>query len=62
METHLPEDDVDSLSGLLMEHLGRLPGQNETVRIADTDIRILTVKGNRLLRLKLERVKQNAES
>jgi putative hemolysin len=62
METHLPEEDVDSLSGLLMEHLGRLPDRDEIVQIADTNIRILTVKGNRLLRLKLERVPQQAES
>jgi len=54
MTCHLPEDDADTLAGLIMEHLGRLPEKNEEIIIADMKITILEQINNRLTRLKLE--------
>jgi len=56
IDTHLPEDDYDTLSGLIMEELGRLPEKQEAVRIADVRLTVLAKDKNRLLRLKLEKV------
>lgn len=57
LNCHLPEDDADTLAGLIMEHLGRLPDKNEEIIIADMKINILEQKNNRLTRLKLELIK-----
>ncbi|MFH2048624.1 MAG: hemolysin family protein, partial [bacterium] len=54
MNGHLPEEDADTMAGLIMEHLGRLPEKNEEIIIADMKITILEQINNRLTRLKLE--------
>jgi len=56
IDSHLPEDAHDTLAGLIMEALGRLPYRNETVDIADVRLTILAQDKNRILRLKLEKV------
>jgi putative hemolysin len=55
IESHLPEDSHDTLAGLIMEELGRLPRAEETIKIADVRLTILTKDDNRILRVKLER-------
>jgi len=55
MDSHLPEENVDTLAGLVFDHLGHLPKKNETVTIADMKITILELIDNRLSRLKLEK-------
>ena len=54
MDSHLPEDDADTLAGLIMDHLERLPERDETIIIEDMKISILEQINNRLTRLKLE--------
>jgi len=61
LQSHLPEDDVDTLAGLYMETTGRLPEKNESVQIADVCLTILAKDRNRILRLKLERTEQDQE-
>lgn len=56
MDTHLPEDSFDTLAGLYMETIGRLPEKNETLDIKDVRLTILAKDENRILRLKLERI------
>jgi putative hemolysin len=56
LETHLPEEDHDTLAGLIMEELGRLPEKQESVQIEDVKLTVLAKDQNRLLRLKLEKV------
>jgi len=56
MDTRLPEDRAETLAGLVIDHLGRLPSKDDTVIIADMKITILTLVENRLTRLKLERI------
>ena len=56
MDSNLPEDDVETLAGLVIDHLGRVPAKNETTDIADMRITVLEQEGNRLARLKLEKI------
>jgi putative hemolysin len=53
---HLPEDDVDTLAGLFIDTLGRLPEKLESIRIADIKMTILEKDENRILRLRLEKI------
>jgi len=57
MNSKLPEDKTDTLAGLFIDHLGRLPEKNESIIIADMKITVLEQEDNRLVRLKLEKVK-----
>jgi len=56
MDSRLPEDRAETLAGLVIDHLGRLPSKDDTVIIADMKITILSLVENRLTRLKLERI------
>jgi len=56
IEAHLPEDAHDTLAGMLMEELGRVPEKNESVQIADVRLTVLAKAKNRILRLKLEKL------
>ena len=60
--SHLPEENADTLTGLILEHLGRLPGDDKTVTIDDVEITILNRRGTRLLRLKLEKLAHNGNN
>ncbi len=62
MGSKLPEDEVDALAGLVIDTLGRLPGKNEKIIIADMKITILEQEENRLTRLKLEKITENSET
>ena len=61
MDTNLPEDKAETLAGLFMDHLGRLPETDETVTIADILISVLEREDNRLVRLKLEKIPDGQE-
>jgi CBS domain containing-hemolysin-like protein len=56
MQANLPEENVDTLAGLVIDSLGRVPEKNETADIADMRITILERRDNRLTRLKLEKI------
>jgi len=56
IDSHLPESEHDTLAGLIMDTLGRLPDKHETVEIADVYLTILSKDKNRILRLKLEKI------
>ena len=56
MDSRLPENRAETLAGLVIDQLGRLPEKNETVVIADMQIRILERQHHRISRLKLEKV------
>jgi len=55
MDSHLPEEQFETLAGLVNEVLGRLPQEKESLTIADMKITVLEQTANRLARLKLER-------
>ena len=56
IDSHLPETEYDTLAGLIMETLGRLPEKHEAVEIADVRLTILSKDKNRILRLKVEKI------
>jgi len=55
LDSRLPEDQAETLSGLFFDALGHLPEKNESVEIADIVITVLERDENRLTRLKLEK-------
>ncbi len=54
LRCHLPEDRADTIAGLVIDSLGRIPEDNEAITIADTMIQVLEREENRLTRLKIE--------
>jgi putative hemolysin len=56
MSSHLPQEKVDTLAGLIGDRLGRVPDKSETVDISDMRITVLEKTGHRLVRLKLEKI------
>ncbi len=56
MRSHLPQEKVDTLAGLIGDRLGRVPDKSETVDISDMRITVLEKTGHRLVRLKLEKI------
>lgn len=60
MNSRLPEDRAETIAGLVIDHLGRLPVKDETIVIADMRIVILEQEHTRLTRLKLEKTTPKA--
>lgn len=60
MNSRLPEDRAETIAGLVISHLGRLPDKDETIVIADMRIVILEQEHTRLTRLKLEKITPKA--
>ncbi len=56
IDCHLPEDEHDTLAGLIMKTLGRLPDKYESVDIADTRLTVLAKSENRIIRIKVQKV------
>ena len=56
----LPEDSHDTLAGLIMEKLGRLPEKHETVMFGDMRVTVLAKDKNRILRVKLQKLNSDA--
>lgn len=56
MNSHLPQEKVDTLAGLIGDRLGRVPDKSEIVDISDMRITVLEKTGHRLVRLKLEKI------
>ncbi len=60
MNSRLPEGRAETIAGLVISHLGRLPEKDETIVIADMRIVILEQEHTRLTRLKLEKITPEA--
>jgi putative hemolysin len=56
LDTHLPDDQAETLAGLFMDTIGRLPEKYESVKVGDCRITVLTKDKNRILRVKVERI------
>lgn len=51
----LPESpDYDTLSGFLLHHIGRIPKEDQAFVVASYVISVLTMDGNRILRLRVQ--------
>lgn len=56
MQSNLPEDQAETLAGLVIDRLGRIPQQNESIKIADMNITVVQKEKHRLSRLRLEKL------
>ena len=56
MQSNLPEDQAETIAGLIIDQLGRIPMQDETIRIADMNITVILKEEHRLSRLRLEKL------
>lgn len=54
--THLVDDQAETLAGLFMDAIGRLPEKYESIRLADARMTVLTKDKNRILRVKIEKL------
>jgi CBS domain containing-hemolysin-like protein len=62
MNSHLPEDKIDTVAGLVIDTLGSIPKKDTEIIIADMLITVLELDQNRLTRLKLELLPDKAFS
>lgn len=56
LNSSLPEEQNDTLAGLFMDTLGRLPEEEESITVGGLIISVLRKDKNRLTRLKLEKI------
>lgn len=62
MDWQLPEDDVVTLAGLVMDWAGRIPEQGETIERHGHIVEVLERRGHRLLKLRLIRLQEDASA
>jgi CBS domain containing-hemolysin-like protein len=55
-ETNLPENESDTLNGLLFERLGRPAIKGEEILIDTVKFKVLEVDGHRIQRLRIEKI------
>ena len=56
LQCRLPEDNVDTLAGLVIDHLGRFPEKGQSTEIDGVRITVIERIENRLVRLRLEKL------
>jgi putative hemolysin len=61
LEVDLPQEDWDSVGGLMMGILGRVPAQGERVEVKGLRFTAEQVKGRRIAKVLVERVPENQE-
>ena len=59
--TNFSDDDFDTVGGLVLAHVGRLPKRGETFRIGNLDIEILRADSRRLHSLLIEKVEDESQ-
>jgi magnesium and cobalt transporter len=52
-QTELPDDEFDTVAGLVMNQLGRLPRRGETLQLADCELKVLRFDRRRIDSLRL---------
>ena len=62
LKSRLPEDEAETLAGLVIHRLGHIPEQDEHAVIADLHITVLERQENRLIRLKLEKTQPDNDN
>jgi CBS domain containing-hemolysin-like protein len=62
LEAELPDDEWDTVGGLMMGILGRLPGQGETVEFEGLRFTAERVQGRRISKVMIERLPQEKVS
>ncbi|MGE5577541.1 MAG: hemolysin family protein [Syntrophothermus sp.] len=55
LETSLPEEEFETISGLIFNLFGRVPKKGETIEFEDLTITVADIVGRRITRVKLEK-------
>jgi CBS domain containing-hemolysin-like protein len=50
---HLPDDEVDTLGGLIYDHLGKVPTMDEQVRVDGCVLQVVAIDGRRIKKVRL---------
>jgi len=61
-DTLFPEDQADTIGGLVLELFGSLPSQGETVSSSGYRLKVLRIKENRIQRIHLSRERKTTSS
>jgi CBS domain containing-hemolysin-like protein len=62
LETELPEDDADTLGGLIYSELGHVPVVGESVEVADWRFTVMSLEGRRIEEVRAEVVEVEGEA
>jgi putative hemolysin len=58
METHLDDEDYDTLGGFVLAKLDKIPNVGDTVTFEDLTFTVLTTRGRRIMKVRVERTQQ----
>ncbi len=59
---NLADEDADTIAGLVVNRLGKVPAEGETVQVEDVDIRVLRTEGLRIVAVSLSRRREEKET
>ncbi|MEE3263335.1 MAG: hemolysin family protein [Candidatus Latescibacterota bacterium] len=62
LESDLPNDGFDTLGGYIYDHVGHVPEPGQAIDAPGFSITILTVEGQRIGRVKMERIQTDPET
>lgn len=61
-DVEIPKNDFDSIGGLIVNELGRMPSVGDHVRVNGISLRVLSVAGRRIKKVRVTRVDEAPES
>lgn len=61
-DVEIPKNDFDSIGGLIVNELGRMPSVGDHVRVNGISLRVLSVAGRRIKKVRVTRVAEAPES
>ena len=62
LDTELPEEDADTLGGLIYSELGHVPVAGETVKVGGWRFTVLSLKGRRIEEVRAEAISVHAHA
>ena len=60
--SNFPDDDFDTVGGLLLSHAGRLPKKGELFKVSDLDIKVLRSDSRRIHALLIKKLEPSQET
>ncbi|HLN14078.1 MAG TPA: hemolysin family protein, partial [bacterium] len=64
LDLSLPDDtvDVDTVAGLIYQHLGRVPQQGETITVNGVELRVERTVGQRIVKVRVSRLEPKTQA
>jgi CBS domain containing-hemolysin-like protein len=53
LDLHLPDDEFDTLGGLVYDRLGKVPAADDQVRVDGCSITVVSTEGRRVKKVRL---------